>query len=423
MPNVERQPLSVLLDKYLTGKSPIWYYSAMKRHPKVRRVTIHGKRFWQTDRYEHGKRKRYTFAEQDDLKAFLAKKREEDNAVEELQKVERSNHAVVRLSHLAPGDRAAVSAAVEIIKAAGGKVSVHLPEAARHYARSFLAFAGSKTIGDAVTDFLRAKSEGGKRQRTVEGYRRLLTPIADRFKGRMVPTVTLPELEGYCRGVTPGSRNHVRIALVGLLNYCAAHGWTDSNPALKLPKVKADRDLPVVFTPEEVRKLLAAASEHAPEMVPYYAVGVFAGLRPENELRNLDWTNIRLTETPAFIRVEAATSKTRRRRDVELSANAVAWLVLHNTNTGRLAWNRKAHEKVIEKAGVKWSRDIMRHTYGSYLLASTENEALTASRMGNSVGIVHGHYKNLRSKAQAVEFWKIAPQTAGVLQFPKAKAG
>ena len=390
--------------------------------PTIRKTIIAGKPFHQADWFESGKRHRKTFKDRADLDAFIRQKRDELRSVEELRRIEGKSHAVVRLSHLAPDERSALADAYAIITKAGGNCR-HLVEAARNYVRSHLAFAGAKTVGDVLEDFLLAKERARKRDRTIEGYRLMLTPFAEHFKGRAMHTLTLPEIEAFAREAAPGasSWNHLRVAVIGLFNHATARGWADHNPAAKLDRVAEDRGLPSVFTPTDVRSLLDATAEIEPRMIPYYVIGTFAGLRPTNELRNLKWENVNLAE--GFIRVEAATSKTRRLRNVPLAENAATWLRQHAQREGQLFFSRHHHEKIVKAAKVKWGKDTMRHSYGSYLLASTEDEAAVASRMGNSVNIVHAHYKNLRTKKEAGEFWDIAPVDAGVIRFPQAAAG
>ena len=388
----------------------------MNWKPTIRMTVRRGNEFHQADWFEAGKRHRKTFRQREDLDAFIKTKRDELRAVDELRRVEGKSHAVVRLSHLAPDERSALADALAIITKAGGTCR-HMVEAARNYVRSHLAFAGAKTVAEVLEDFLLAKERARKRDRTLEGYRLLLTPFAEHFKGRAIHTLTLPEIEAYARKAAPGAStwNHLRVAVIGLLNHATVRGWADHNPAAKLDRVAEDRGLPSVFTPADVRNLLDAAADIEPRMIPYYVIGTFSGLRPTNELRNLTWRNINLAE--GFIRVEAATSKTRRLRNVPLAENATAWLRQYAEREGQLFYSRHHHEKIVKAAKLKWGKDTMRHSYGSYLLAHTENEAAVASRMGNSVNIVHAHYKNLRSKKEAAQFWGIAPTGEAVLRF------
>jgi len=54
----------------------------------------------------------------------------------------------------------------------------------------------------------------------------------------------------------------------------------------------------------------------------------------------------------------------------------------------------------------------MRHSFGSYLLAETKNENLTASEMGNSPGIVIRHYRAVVRSEEAARYWRIVPPSA-----------
>jgi integrase len=49
------------------------------------------------------------------------------------------------------------------------------------------------------------------------------------------------------------------------------------------------------------------------------------GVRPAGELEKLTWASVHLTGKPE-VEIPASVSKTRRRRFVDLSENALAWL-------------------------------------------------------------------------------------------------
>ena len=53
---------------------------------------------------------------------------------------------------------------------------------------------------------------------------------------------------------------------------------------------------------------------------------------------------------------------------------------------------RKRIEKVVKASGVKWKRNGLRHTFGSYRMEQTKNEGLVALEMGNSPKVVKDHY-------------------------------
>ena len=52
-----------------------------------------------------------------------------------------------------------------------------------------------------------------------------------------------------------------------------------------------DDSSPVIFTVEEVERLMILAYQEAPSLIPYLALGIFTGVRPE-EIRRLTWDDI-----------------------------------------------------------------------------------------------------------------------------------
>ena len=54
-------------------------------------------------------------------------------------------------------------------------------------------------------------------------------------------------------------------------------------------------------------------------------------------------------------------------------------------------------------------KDILRHTAASMLMAEWEDEGKAAASLGNSPTILHAHYRELVSRAEAKRFWGIVP--------------
>ena len=67
-------------------------------------------------------------------------------------------------------------------------------------------------------------------------------------------------------------------------------------------------------------------------MIPYLAIGYFAGLRTVNELARLDWREIDLADNT--ITVSPATANKRRSRYVTIAANLAAWILPHRETEG-----------------------------------------------------------------------------------------
>jgi integrase len=141
-----------------------------------------------------------------------------------------------------------------------------------------------------------------------------------------------------------------------------------------------------------------------PDMIPYFAVGFFAGLRPE-EIKRLAWVDVK----EGFIEVQAAKSKTRQRRLVTIEGNLEKWL----DRGGNLPPTRPLLKRrlIIKQCGVQWHHDGMRHTYASNHLAYYENPNKTAHELGHrDTNMLYRHYRELVSNAVASDYWSISPK-------------
>ncbi len=133
------------------------------------------------------------------------------------------------------------------------------------------------------------------------------------------------------------------------------------------------------------------------------------------------------------IEVQAAKSKTQRRRLIPISDNLRAWLADHvkvGVPIAPINLRRKldACRRVVrfgtpdaetdagKKAGVKlreWPSNAMRHSFASYRLAQCYDAAKVALEMGNSPAIVFGHYRELVKPKDAERYWNLMPSEVG----------
>ena len=297
-----------------------------------------------------------------------------------------------------------------------------LTRAAEFYMKHSTPPGGKRTVSQLLEEYLEAKRKANRRPETLTGIKYRIGKLAEDYGATPVHEVTRDDLERWLdrKGYRQVSLHNFITALRGFFKYAQGRKLVVENPAALIEKPKLDEKEPRSFTVAEVEKLMAAAVKHdESQTVPYFALCLFAGLRPA-EAKQLDWSRINLDTRR--ITVLSPTAKLRRRRFVDISDNLLEWLLPHRQEQGGVYCIRKHLEKVVRDSKVKWSPDVMRHTYGSFYLAHHEDAAKTALQMGNSVDVVFHHYRDLVTRESAAEFWEIRPNAGKEVQFKKATA-
>jgi integrase len=203
------------------------------------------------------------------------------------------------------------------------------------------------------------------------------------------------------------------------------------NPAAEVPRPSLvdDGEIAILSVPRCARLLVRAsrrarwgfeAGHEFGDLLPYVALGLFGGIRPE-EVQRLTWDAIDLVERHVVISGKRA--KTRARRVVDLSPNAVAWLcqVPESARVGpvcppnfRKRWERLRRAcgwAIVDgERGQPWPHDALRHSFASYHYAQHRNESLLQTQMGHtSGGVLFRHYRAIATRKQAEAFWGITP--------------
>ena len=157
--------------------------------------------------------------------------------------------------------------------------------------------------------------------------------------------------------------------------------------------------------------------------------------RPEGELGKLEWSSVHLTGKKAEVEIPASVSKTRRRRFVDLSKNAVAWLEAYRQAGGCMqgkvvtyaAENLRNKRRMAQgAAGIKqWIQQGMRHTFCSAFLAGRRggvNELVLQSGH-TEPDTMWTHYHRGMSRAEANKFWAIRPPrvVANIVRFRQGR--
>lgn len=384
----------------------------------VKRTNKAGSISWQLDYgIVDGRRKRVSFG---------SNKREAEEAMAEVKRSRRKM-----------GEMGVVLSPVEMAEFVSLRAELRAAGATMREAVSFFLKHGASLkkpvkVAMAVNAFVDMKEEKGKALRTVQSYRQALKSLALMHGERLVHELTTEDVRAWLDAQGWGARswNGALGFARTFLSWCmhADRGHASRNVALGIER-RTEETAEEIGTLElwECEALLKEARKQALDeggvkwkLLSYVVIGLFGGLR-RAELERLQQGDVNLEERTVIVR--AAHAKTRQRRVVELSENAVAWLMRPDGDGDTLKREQRTSERVCpanlkrmwpafwKSCGLKeWKNNAMRHTFASMHLAMWSDEAKLQTLMGHESGpMLHRHYKALKTKKEAERFWGLTP--------------
>jgi integrase len=355
---------------------------------------------------------------------------------------------VVRLQNQGTGGPKLTPAQREIANAAFSRIRAALPEendavllqavddylTARNRQSRSKAFIEAYQEWQAVTS---DKTRNGKA--TSDKYRRQIayalprfTPLHEKLVCDITPEDVDTTLSSAVAAKNSAARNALMRVLRACLKWCLEKEWLDKVPVLsKRHSVDTGQRQPHVLTPAQVVQLLLACSQVDPELLGYYAIALFAGVRPTDELAELQWEDVFAGDGDT-IHVPETIAKTGRTRYVPIEPTLRAWLdhikpprigpvVPRQTTRNaskvqrlewRVVWIGKRRQAVQRAAGIDpWPQDAMRHSYASYWMTIHGDEDRCRDAMGHaSKDMLVKHYRKHTTKADARTFWELTPE-------------
>jgi integrase len=286
-----------------------------------------------------------------------------------------------------------------------------ISDAVKHYVDYLRANEKSCTATELVRQLLAAKKADGRGDRHLRDLESRLGVFAQKFNARMVATITSKEIDEWLRSLPfrPLTRNHYRAKVVLAFNFAVRNGYAAGNPALGADKATVISDAPGILTVDETARLLEAASS---DLLPYIAIGAFAGLR-RAELQRLDWKHIDFES--GLIEVTAKSAKTAARRFVVMQPCLRSWLLPLRKHKGNVAPTGKRFSEGFAKARTQagiivWPENALRHSFASYHLAAFKNAGDTALQLGHRDSrVTFAHYRELVKPKPAEAYWQIKP--------------
>lgn len=268
------------------------------------------------------------------------------------------------------------------------------------------------TLGAGIVFLLAAKKAANLRPRYVRSLRIYLGMFARGREDLPISEITVETIEAWFAGRTEAvtSRRGNSGRLASLFAFATRRGWMAKNPMSQLDRIRIDHKPPRILTVEQAQKLMNFAKYQCPHGLAYVTLAMLGGIRPE-ELEKVTWADV----GEANVTIDAAASKTRRRRIVHLRDNAVEWINFARETGAELPFRLNSRTKMLRKAapllGFKngWPQDILRHTAASMWMADTKDVPAVARELGNSPGILLTHYYELVTAENAAAFWSIRP--------------
>ena len=276
----------------------------------------------------------------------------------------------------------------------------------------------SATLESAVKSWVAHKlSElDGKESRTLNGDRLWFEKLAAHFASVLPGDITTDELRTYIEAASTSqkSRKSYRARIVMLWKFAATHEIFTSTAADRLPAYKvATREAIDILTPDQARIL---QREVATEYRAWLVLSLFSGLRAEevhsrqeSKKPSLTWDAVKESK----IEVPARVSKTKKRRFMPILPTLQAWLDhIGRPESGRICLrspSRTETGRLGKLIGGEWPRNVLRHSYGSYRVAITQDVPALSIEMGNSVAVIEAHYREAVAKEDAEAFWNLTP--------------
>jgi integrase len=354
-------------------------------------------------------------------------------------------HAKQRARELAKGAMSVLSLkreeaaeyrrALELLKPLG----LSLIEAAQQAVKSNRGVNQTVTVGTVITELLKDREVQGLSVKYRYNLQRTHFRFGSVFQEARLASLDRPTIKTFldgldcrCRGgrrpATARTRNNYRAAIGLVIEHAKVLKYLPKEHDSIEDMLKEYNEAPKpteVYTPAEIEMLLRAAWEGRWRvLVPFLAIGAFAGVRHE-EIVRLDWKDVPLDG--GEITIQAGNAKTARRRNIPVAENLARWLVEFKKDFGPICYRRNMAEPLsrfiesesIRKTGFVWKRNALRHSYLSYRLKIIGNVPLVAIEGGNSPAMIERHYKQLVTADAAKAWFAVQPPTGEkIIQMP-----
>jgi len=353
---------------------------------QLRKEVNHGNTRWRVSTYVDGERKQ---------RFFVSK----ELAIQWMQELRSDTRCANFWSSRSPQEQKDIIAAFDVA------LQRKLPLLKAVMAAKTRPYPAPKPLAQIIPIYLSSLKFRSLREASFKQIRLMLNQLLTQYGTLDTNTITPTHLEHWF-----ANRKWARSTIDGVIakigpffTWCVREGYCANNPCAAVKRPRNDDSPPAIFTPLETKTLLITALKADPDMIPYLALGLFAGVRPL-EIERLTWADV----LEGYIEITATKAKTRQRRLVSLPDNLKQWLALGGDLP--LMNKRKRLARVLKIAQLKWQPDIMRHSFASYHLAMHSSADKTAFELGHRDSkMLFAHYRELVTQEAAQSYWAIRP--------------
>jgi integrase len=395
----------------------------------------HGKQTFLVAYYADGVRKRERFKTFDEARKHAkAKAAELDKGMPHvanftLEQTATINSAIQLLARAGAKLLPAVQEYVEARQILSGRARII--EAVQHYVKHLEDQKGKAdlvpiTLPELVEKFMEDLRERKKSRRYIYDMQAKLTRAAIAFTGQ-VANITTDDIDLWLKnlkGTSGLTKNNYRKAFATLFSFARSKGHLPRGRQTEVEfsaRYNDEGGEIGVYSPAELDILLTSIDRR---FVPFVAIGAFAGLRSA-EIARLSWDDIRWQH--GDIELKKGKAKTANRRLAPLLPCLRAWLEPFRKNKGPVLEGirdefdlakrfRKAADAMVDSAGkplIKIVHNGLRHSFITYRMAILKSAAEVSLEAGNSPKMIFEHYRELRTEAEAREWFSVAPTVAG----------
>jgi integrase len=385
-----------------------------KSYPRIRQVVIKGETLFQIDARKKGTTGRREYRS--------SKQEAEDRAREIASDLMLEGTEGMRM-------RPELRVAALNAEAKLAKHGRSLSDAVAYYLKHLEAESEkerSLTVRKLANDWFAFKKKkvkrGVLRQRTLDGIKEASDLLKANWGNLRIVELNEKILRAYLDSLKVSQRRifNLRSLFSQFFNWCVKQGLASTNP-LKNVEIELPLKDVVIMTVEQAQTVMKTCEEKFPELTLYFAVGLFAGLRPD-EAKLLTWEKIDIEDRE--MTVLSITSKVKETRMVKIEDTLFKWLKYHKgdrkghivaqkgfrtaTEDVRIALGHRLRKQ--NKNGPRWVPDILRHSYASYWLPIHRDRGRLAEQMGTSIKMIKEYYKAPAKASEAASFWNILPQ-------------